>query len=179
TTEIYTLSLHDALPILGFSISVLVSKALVLRQAQDEGLGLILILSPSKDGSRAPCVALPSGADAFERLGLARQAAGPDLLDRVTPEAFVVLELREHVAELRDHLLREQLRRIHALLLRHVSDMHEAEDVADVQRLAEFLHALAHRFRRAGDDMALFRQLLPAQIGVPALGRRVLRQRAG
>ena len=62
------------------------------------------------------------------------------------------------------------LRRIHALVVRHVADMHEAEDVADVQALDQILHALAHGLRAAGDDVAAVDQVLPGQFVKPPRG---------
>jgi hypothetical protein len=57
--------------------------------------------------------------------------------------------------------------------------MHETEQIADVQRLCEFLESLAHRFGRAGDDVTFLGELLPGQVGIAAARRSVLRQRAG
>ena len=105
---------------------------------------------------------------------LARQAAWRHrIADRMTPESRVALVIREEAAQLRHHLVREQLARIHALLPRHIADMEQAEDVADSKGLDQLLHALAHRFRRTGDDVPAFCQILPGEIRKSA-DRRIL-----
>ena len=52
-----------------------------------------------------------------------------------------------------------------ALVVGHVADVHQAEDVADAQALDQLLHPLAHRLGRAGDDVAAVDQVLPGQLG--------------
>ena len=49
----------------------------------------------------------------------------------------------------------------------HIAHLEQADDVPDAQTLNQLLHALAHGFRTAGDDVAELDQLLPRQ------GRRV------
>ena len=52
---------------------------------------------------------------------------------------------------------------------RSAADVHQAE-MADAQRLGQLLELLAHRRRRAGDDVALVDELLPASCSRPCSG---------
>src|SRR4051812_10910226 len=99
------------------------------------------------------------------------------LVHGMAPEAvIVVLPVGPQVAQMRDHLLGKQLGRMAHLIVGHVADMQQAEDVADPERLDQLLHLLAHRLGRAGDDVAALGQVLPAHTGiVAARARRELR----
>jgi hypothetical protein len=83
----------------------------------------------------------------------------------VDPEALVVVIILPDALELRHHLLCKELGRIARLLGRHVADVNTADDVANAQCLDQFLDALAHGLRAAGDDVAALDQLAPGKTG--------------
>src|SRR6476620_9558358 len=61
------------------------------------------------------------------------------------------------------------------LVVRHVADVQEAEDVSDVEALDEFLHLLAYGLRTARDHVAILEEILPGEsreLGEGVFGER-------
>ena len=102
------------------------------------------------------------------------------ILQRMDPPAVVVLPLGPHVAQVRHHLLGEQLGAVAGLPVRHVAVVHQAEHVPDPQRRDQVLHPVDHRLGAPGDDVAGLDQLTPGGVGEQLLHRRPeLVERAG
>src|SRR5438874_4030191 len=79
------------------------------------------------------------------------------------PEALVAVVVLPDSLEMRHDVAREELGRVARLVGGHIANMDAADYVPDAQCLDQLLHALAHGFGTAGNDVAEFNQLLPGQ----------------
>src|SRR5678816_788432 len=96
------------------------------------------------------------------------------VLHRVDPPAGVGAPFRPDVPQLRHHLLREELGGVTGLVVRHVADVEEAEDVTDAQPVDRLLELLADALRAPRHHEAVVHELLPRDVLKDAL--RLLRE---
>src|SRR5262249_2222205 len=77
------------------------------------------------------------------------------------------------LAGARHHLRREQVRVMEDRLPRHVPVVEHAHEVADVERVGQLGQAIDDRVGAAGDDVAALDDVLPGQVWILHLGRRL------
>src|SRR2546430_15178672 len=98
--------------------------------------------------------------------GLASSAASA----RTAARPPAVLVARPHVADVRHHLAREEVRVVEDEVFRHRADLEQHHQVADAERADALRELLADGGRAPRDDVALVEVLLPVERLADLLG---------
>src|SRR5215472_11279442 len=96
---------------------------------------------------------VPSGSPGGSDRGKGRQRRALLPVHRLRPPA--VLPLGEHVLKLRHDLLGEQPGIVFGKVLRHVAELHEQHELADIERRGKLAHLLDDLVGGADDDVAI------------------------